>query len=134
LTSDLQAQLRKRRSQRLDKWPEFTKSEAAVLDLVTKAQARFPRTTPYILHTDNFFTSYALYSKLHELGIGANETVKGRVSDPFQIERCIQHSTQSIDALHSMRRAEYLRGLFPEEGSMFVKNFIHTERYLLLRY
>jgi Transposase IS4 len=37
----------KKKVAEIDKWSEFTKSEAAVLDLVTKAQARFPRTTPY---------------------------------------------------------------------------------------
>ena len=59
-------------------WEGFTASEVVVLDLITQLQTRLPRSTssPYILHTDNFFTRISLFSKLYEFGIGANETAK----------------------------------------------------------
>ena len=59
----------------LRRYPDFSQSEAIVLDFAESLLARFPRPKPfYVLHLDNFFTTRKLYQRLYELGIGANGT------------------------------------------------------------
>ncbi|ERF72396.1 hypothetical protein EPUS_07558 [Endocarpon pusillum Z07020] len=57
-------------------YPEFSQSEAIVLDLAEPF---------YVLHLDNFFTTRKLYQRLYELGIGANGTAKAGSGIPKEL-------------------------------------------------
>ena len=70
----------------LGSYPQWSDSEAVVLDLAKSLLQRFPRPKPfYVLHLDNFFTTHALYSELYRLGIGANGTAKAGSGIPKEL-------------------------------------------------
>ena len=61
----------------LRKYLEFSQSKVIILDLIKSLLTRFPHSRSfYVLHLNNFFTTYKLYQRLYELEIGVNDTVK----------------------------------------------------------
>lgn len=70
----------------IDDYPEWSSSEAVVLDLVHSLKARFPQPTPYYtIHMDNFFTTRKLYQRLYQLGVGSNGTAKAGSGIPKEL-------------------------------------------------